>query len=107
MDPVTALVTLAWLVLVTLNSGCGKVEPSPKTEAPVSRQAQVDAVATSIRSWASVCKGEASSVLWMKYAPVTKPSDTYQWSFERTDSNEAWRKSMGWEFVALANLLRR
>lgn len=42
---------------------------------------------------------------WLRYAPVTKPADLNQWSFERTDSGEAWRKSMGWEFIALANLL--
>lgn len=48
---------------------------------------------------------DAALNLWLKYAPRTKPADTYQHSFERTDSDEAWRKSYGWEFIQLANLL--
>lgn len=50
---------------------------------------------------------EAAAERWLKYAPRIKPSATTQHSFERTDSSEAWRKSYGWEFVMLANLLTK
>ncbi len=30
----------------------------------------------------------------------------FQWSWERSDSSEAWRESMGWECIFMANLLR-
>ncbi len=32
--------------------------------------------------------------------------ERFQWSWERADSNEAWRQSMGWECVFMSKLLR-
>jgi hypothetical protein len=29
----------------------------------------------------------------------------FQWSWERADDSEAWRESMGWDCVFMANLL--
>lgn len=37
--------------------------------------------------------------------PRTRPAVVNQWSFERTAGEAAWKESMGWECIALINLL--
>lgn len=50
---------------------------------------------------------ERATEIFIDLAPRSKPEETSQWSFERTDSSEAWRESMGWEWTALSNLLSK
>ena len=38
--------------------------------------------------------------------PTSQPAVMNQWSFERDESEQAWRSSMCWEFVFMGNLMR-
>jgi hypothetical protein len=49
----------------------------------------------------------AAQVLASCPAPGELPARRFQWSWERADAAEAWRESMGWDCVFMANLLLR
>lgn len=50
-------------------------------------------------------RDDAASELLLAQAPAERPARLRQWSFERVDSEEAWRESMAWEWITLGNLL--
>ena len=43
--------------------------------------------------------------LMLEQIPSARPDSPSEWSFEREQAGEAWRKSMGWEFLFLRKLL--
>lgn len=45
--------------------------------------------------------------LVLQQLPTSRPAGASQWSFEREGSSEAWRQSMGWEYIWLFNELAR
>lgn len=56
-----------------------------------------------------VAKGptKRAAELTLKYCPREKQYDSHQWSWQRADYEQAWKASMGWECIFMANLLNQ
>lgn len=52
-------------------------------------------------------KDDVAVKLFLEQSPKEEPSIKNQWSFERVDSEQAWKNSMGWDLIFLGNLLSR
>jgi hypothetical protein len=48
-----------------------------------------------------------AAALTLKYCPASKQYDSHQWSWQREDAEQAWKSSMGWECIFMANLLTK
>jgi hypothetical protein len=55
-------------------------------------------------------EGPSQAVIDRVYEACPKPGfqgPYFQWSWERQDENEAWKKSMGWDCIFMHNVLKR
>jgi hypothetical protein len=55
-------------------------------------------------------EGASDTVIDRVYELCPKPGYQgvkYQWSWERNDANEAWKKSMGWDCIFMHNLINK
>lgn len=52
-------------------------------------------------------KSERASVLIMEQLPTDRPIGASQWSFERVGTQQAWKHSMGWEYIWLHALMSK
>jgi hypothetical protein len=46
-----------------------------------------------------------SAELVLEKCPVTKPENSHQWAWQRAEYEKAWENSMGWDCIAMINLL--
>lgn len=49
---------------------------------------------------------DSATLLMLEQMPRERPGGASQWSFEREGSQQAWKRSMGWEYVWLHLLMR-